>query len=153
MKAHGGSGCIDPHFLDLGTSWRWMVSFNPRPLYPRERTPGTHCIGGWVDPRVGLDNMVKWKFFTLPGLEPRPLSRPASSQSLYRLRYPGSPSRAYLCKYPSRRRKFWSEVVNKHETQILGSNLKVTNKQTNKQALSWHRATSRLGNNCSSAQR
>jgi hypothetical protein len=22
MKAHGGSGCIDPHFLDLGTSWR-----------------------------------------------------------------------------------------------------------------------------------
>jgi hypothetical protein len=27
---------------------------------------------------------------TLPGLEPRPLSRPARSQSLYRLRYPGS---------------------------------------------------------------
>jgi hypothetical protein len=26
----------------------------------------------------------------LPGLEPRPLSRPARSQSLYRLRYPGS---------------------------------------------------------------
>jgi hypothetical protein len=25
---------------------------------------------------------------TLPGLEPRPLSRPARSQSLYRLRYP-----------------------------------------------------------------
>jgi hypothetical protein len=25
-----------------------------------------------------------------PGLEPRPLSRPARSQSLYRLRYPGS---------------------------------------------------------------
>jgi hypothetical protein len=22
MKACGGSGCIDPHFLDLGTSWR-----------------------------------------------------------------------------------------------------------------------------------
>jgi hypothetical protein len=34
--------------------------------------------------------MKKWKFFTLPGLEPRPLSRPARSQSLYRLRYPGS---------------------------------------------------------------
>jgi hypothetical protein len=29
-----GSGCIDPHFLDLGTSWRWVVSFTPRPLYP-----------------------------------------------------------------------------------------------------------------------
>jgi hypothetical protein len=30
---------------------------------------------------------------TLPGLEPQPLSRPARSQSLYRLRYPGSQSR------------------------------------------------------------
>src|SRR5215510_3713860 len=26
----------------------------PRPLYPRER-PGTHCTGGWVGPRAGLD--------------------------------------------------------------------------------------------------
>jgi hypothetical protein len=38
-----------------------MVSFTPRPLYPRERAPGTHCIGGWVDPRAGLDNMEKGK--------------------------------------------------------------------------------------------
>jgi hypothetical protein len=30
-----GSGCIDPHFLDLGTSWRWVVSFTPLPRYPR----------------------------------------------------------------------------------------------------------------------
>jgi hypothetical protein len=36
--------------------------------------------------------MEKWKFLTLPGLEPRPLSRTARSQSLYRLRYPGSPT-------------------------------------------------------------
>jgi hypothetical protein len=35
----GGSGCIDPHFLDLSTSWSWMVSFTPRPLYPREKNP------------------------------------------------------------------------------------------------------------------
>jgi hypothetical protein len=33
-----GSGCIDPHFLDLGTSWRWVVSFTPLPLYPREKS-------------------------------------------------------------------------------------------------------------------
>jgi hypothetical protein len=25
----------------------------PAALYPQER-PGTHCTGGWVDPRVGL---------------------------------------------------------------------------------------------------
>jgi hypothetical protein len=57
-----GSGCIDPHFLDLGTSWRWVVSSTPLPLYPRERVPGTHFVGGWVDPRAGLDHMEKWKF-------------------------------------------------------------------------------------------
>jgi hypothetical protein len=30
-----------------------------RPLYPRER-PGTHCIGGWVGPRDGLDGCGKF---------------------------------------------------------------------------------------------
>jgi hypothetical protein len=32
-------GCIDPRFLDVGTSWRWVVSFIPRPLYPRGKSP------------------------------------------------------------------------------------------------------------------
>jgi hypothetical protein len=27
----------DSHFLDLGTSWRWVVSFTPWPLYPRRK--------------------------------------------------------------------------------------------------------------------
>jgi hypothetical protein len=39
----------------------------------RERAPGTHFMGGWVDPRAGLDYTEKWKFFTLPGLELPPL--------------------------------------------------------------------------------
>jgi hypothetical protein len=29
------SGCVEPHFLDLGINCRWVVSFTPRPLYPR----------------------------------------------------------------------------------------------------------------------
>jgi hypothetical protein len=41
---------------------------------PPGKSPGTHFIGGWVDPRAGLDDMEKWKFFILPGLElPLPL--------------------------------------------------------------------------------
>jgi hypothetical protein len=41
-------------FLDPGAR-RWsVVSTTPRPLYPRER-PGTHCTGGWVGLRAGLD--------------------------------------------------------------------------------------------------
>jgi hypothetical protein len=30
-----GNGCTDPRFLDLGTCWRWVVSFKLRPLYTR----------------------------------------------------------------------------------------------------------------------
>jgi hypothetical protein len=51
---------------------------------PGERGPGVNWLGGWVD------DLEKRKFLTLPGLELRPLGRPARSQSLYRLRYPGS---------------------------------------------------------------
>jgi hypothetical protein len=40
-----------------------------------------------VDPRAGLDDVEKRKFLTLPGFELRSLGRPASNQSLYRLRY------------------------------------------------------------------
>ena len=35
-----------------------VVNATPRPLHPRER-PGTHCIGGWVGPRAGLDGCGK----------------------------------------------------------------------------------------------
>jgi hypothetical protein len=54
------------------------------------RAPATHWIGGWVNTRAGLDDVEKRKFLTLQGLEPRPLHLPAHSQSLHRLRYPGS---------------------------------------------------------------
>jgi hypothetical protein len=43
-----------------------------------------------VGPRAGLDNVKKKKFLTLPRLELRPLGCPACSQSVRRLRYPGS---------------------------------------------------------------
>jgi hypothetical protein len=44
------------HITTLGSRWRWLVSVTPRPRFtPRERTPGTHCTGGWVGPRAGLD--------------------------------------------------------------------------------------------------
>jgi hypothetical protein len=50
--------------------------------------PAPHWIGGWVDPWVGMDNMVAGvKLLTLPGLKLCPLHFPADSQLLYRLRY------------------------------------------------------------------
>jgi hypothetical protein len=43
-----------------------------------------------VSPRTGLGDVERRKSLPLPGLELRPGGRPARSQSLYRLRYPGS---------------------------------------------------------------
>jgi hypothetical protein len=56
----------------------------PAALCPGIRTPGTHCTGGWVDPRAGLDTEVR--------------GRPACSQTLYWLSYAGSP--IYLQNHP-----------------------------------------------------
>jgi hypothetical protein len=54
----------------------WSTS-RPGRFTPGERVPGTHWIGGWVALRAGLDDLEKRQFLTLPGLELRPLGRPA----------------------------------------------------------------------------
>jgi hypothetical protein len=43
-----------------------------------------------VDTIAGLDDVEKRKFVTLTEIEVRPIGRLARSQSLYRLRYPGT---------------------------------------------------------------
>ena len=63
----------------------WMVNATPLPLYPR-KGPGTHCIGelgGSQGPVwTGAENIAP--------TEIRSLYRPACSESLYGLSYPGS---------------------------------------------------------------
>jgi hypothetical protein len=34
-----GNGCINPHFLGLGTSWKWVASFMTCSLYPWGKSP------------------------------------------------------------------------------------------------------------------
>jgi hypothetical protein len=46
----------------------WSAS-RPSRFNPRKGAPDTHCIGGWVDPRAGPDDMEKRKLLTLQGLE------------------------------------------------------------------------------------
>jgi hypothetical protein len=62
----------------------------PAALYPREKTPGTHWIGGWVGPRAGLDAGAGRQ--SLCPCRGSNLDRPAHSQTLYRLTYRGSTS-------------------------------------------------------------
>jgi hypothetical protein len=57
----------------------------PAALYP-QGTPDTHCTGGWVGPRVGLDAEARGKILCR-GSNPGRLVR---SQTLYWLSYPGS---------------------------------------------------------------
>jgi hypothetical protein len=39
METYWGSGGIASRIIDLDTSWRWAVSFTPRPLYPQGKSP------------------------------------------------------------------------------------------------------------------
>jgi hypothetical protein len=57
-------------FWHLGTRWRWVVIFTPRLLYPREKSPGTHWIRGWVGPRASLEAVEMRKVLYLPGTKP-----------------------------------------------------------------------------------
>jgi hypothetical protein len=90
MKAYGEVDVyIDIFLTSALVGGKWSASQRGR-FTTGERAPDTHCLGGWVDPRAGLDDVEKINFLTLAGLELRPLSHPTRSQSLYRLRYPGS---------------------------------------------------------------
>jgi hypothetical protein len=90
MKAYGGVD-VQIHIFLTSTlaGGEWSAS-RPGLFTPGEGASGTHWIGGWLGPRACLDAAETRKFLTLPGLELRPLGRSARSQSLYRLRYPGS---------------------------------------------------------------
>jgi hypothetical protein len=84
MKVNGGMDIWTHVFLaSVLVGGEWSASRLGR-FTPGETAPGTHWIGGWVDPRAGLDDVEKTKFLTLPGLELQPLGRLARSQSLYR---------------------------------------------------------------------
>jgi hypothetical protein len=87
-RRQGGEEINSKSFLALER----VVSVTPRPpVTPGERTPGTHCTGGWVGPRAGLDTDARGRILlSLPVVEPRSPCRPVCSQKIYWLSYPGS---------------------------------------------------------------
>jgi hypothetical protein len=58
------------------------VNVTPRPRFtPGERTPDTHCTGGWVGPRAGLDTEARGKiscFYRGSNLD-RPVVQPVAT--------------------------------------------------------------------------
>jgi hypothetical protein len=73
-----GSGCIDPHFLHLGTSWRWVVNFTHRPLYPRRKSPRYPLERRFGGPQSRSGRSGEEKILD-PRLELWPLGRPGRS--------------------------------------------------------------------------
>jgi hypothetical protein len=94
----------------------------PAALPPGKETPVTHWLGGWVGTRADMDDVEKRIFFTLPVLELQPLSRPARSQSLYRLGkgtrnlkmdwYLGSMTHFWRQKFIESTMRQWSWILN-----------------------------------------
>jgi hypothetical protein len=71
-----GSGGTALSILDLGTRWRWVVSFTTRPLYPQRKSlwyPLDRRLGG-PQSRPGYGGEEK-NSQPLPGLEP-PMIQP-----------------------------------------------------------------------------
>jgi hypothetical protein len=83
---------------------------------------------------AGADDVERRKILTLPALKLRPLGRPAHSQSLYRLRYPGSLLEMVLCckkyqglkqicvtKDDDKTKKLLLEITISHSTIIISA--------------------------------
>jgi len=59
----------------------WVVNATPRLLYSWKR-PGTHCTGGWVGLKAGLDG---WKISFAPGFDPQtvqPVANPYTNWAI-----------------------------------------------------------------------
>ena len=82
--AHRGSRGITLSFHDRGTRRRWGGQCRaPAALYPRER-PGTHCTGGWMVLRAGLDRCGISRL--PPGFDPLTVHPVASRYTYYATR-------------------------------------------------------------------
>jgi hypothetical protein len=55
----------------------WSASRPGRVFTPGERTPGTHCTGGWVGLRAGLDTEARGKVLS-PAGDRTPIARSSS---------------------------------------------------------------------------
>jgi hypothetical protein len=91
-----GSGCIDPYYLDHGTSWRWVISFTPLSLYRGGKSTWYPLDMRLSGPQRRSGRLGKEKILdrtgirtpTLPSFSPQPvailttISRPILAQCL-----------------------------------------------------------------------
>jgi hypothetical protein len=89
---------MNPRFLNLGTRYRWVVSFVPGNLPPAKRTASSNLKETDV-PQSRFERYEKEKNLSpLSGNEPRFLDTPERKPSLYWLSYSGSFIKNYFRK-------------------------------------------------------
>jgi len=81
MKTCEGMEVCVHAFLTLALDGGEWSASRPGRFILRGKTPGTHCIGDWVDPGAGLDAMAKRKNHC--HFEESKPCRPAQSQLIY----------------------------------------------------------------------
>jgi hypothetical protein len=73
---------INVCFTSALVGGEWSVS-RPDCFTPGERASCIHLIKGSMGPKASFDAVEKITFLTSSKIKPRPLGRPASSQSVY----------------------------------------------------------------------
>jgi hypothetical protein len=61
VGAWGERTCSSYSFLTSALDWGEWSASRPGCALPRGKDPGTHCTGGWVGPRAGLDTEDRGK--------------------------------------------------------------------------------------------
>jgi hypothetical protein len=57
-----GESMYSSTILDVDTDGGYLSASRPSRFTPGDSAPSTHCIGGWVGPRTGLDTVKKINF-------------------------------------------------------------------------------------------
>jgi hypothetical protein len=79
MKTYGVVEVQFHAFLTSALDGGERLASRPGRFTHRERTPCTHCIGGWMGPRAGLDAVAKRKNHIInPGENPTPVIQPVA---------------------------------------------------------------------------
>jgi hypothetical protein len=75
MNSYWRSISTAPLIPNLGTRWRSVANFRPRPFYLRKKNPSTHWIKGLSGPQIWSGRFWRGQYFlALPALKPGPSS-------------------------------------------------------------------------------
>jgi hypothetical protein len=105
MKAYGGVDAKIHIFLTSALDGGDLSDSRPGRFSAGERAPGTHWIGGWVDPRAGLNDVEKRKFWPCRYLNSDPsLVQPVASR---------------YTNYANRFGNLWYKTLPEHRPHLL----------------------------------